>query len=203
MSTSSTRTTLRRVALAAAPAAVLALSLSACAPHHITSMDSPTPASSHLATESASASASASAEAGTESSSAPASSESAAADAGVFSTTKPVTYTVKTLTVNGSDVATGSVHAVAISGDAASDAGATITPLGDCSGSLFSAKGTATQVTASAAVAGQTDKCSSAADAKVATDLGTVLKGKLKVTEQGNDVLLTGKNGSLQLQITQ
>lgn len=201
MSTSSTRTTLRRVALAAAPAAVLALSLSACAPHHIASMDSPTPASSHLATESASASASS--EAGTESSSAPASSESAAADAGVFSTTKPVTYTVKTLTVNGSDVATGSVRAVAISGDAASDAGATITPLGDCSGSLFSAKGTATQVTASAAVAGQTDKCTSAADAKVATDLGTVLKGKLKVTEQGNNVLLTGKNGSLQLQITQ
>jgi len=197
MSTSSTRTTLRRVALAAAPAAVLALSLSACAPHHITSMDSPTPASSHLATESASD------EAGTESSSAPASSESAAADAGVFSTTKPMTYTVKTLTVNGSDVATGSVRAIAISGDAASDAGATITPLGDCSGSLFSAKGTATQVTASAAVAGQSDKCTSAADAKVATDLASVLKGKLKVTEQGNDVLLTGKNGSLQLQITQ
>lgn len=195
MSSSSSRTPLRRAALLAAPLAVLALSLTACGPKHITSMDSPTPSGSQTASPSSEQSGESSS---SSSSSASASSEAPKATS-VFKSSDPVTYELSSLTIDGESVDPASITALAIAGDASSDTGATLTPIGVCTGAMYTVTGKGSTLTSTAGTTASVEKCVKTKDEKAADELSSVLEGKFEVAVSGNDVTLTGGAGSVQL----
>jgi len=185
---SNAKTSLRRAALVAAPLAVAALALSACSPDHITTMDSPTPQGSNLATPYSAA----------PSSSAPA--ESPAADASsLFSAKAAVDYTVSSVTVDGTSLDLGAFSDVSIFGDASGADGAQLTTIGLCDGSVYTVTGKGTSVTSTAGDSWSTDKCGTPEGEAVATKVHSVLEGKLSVAATADGFSLTGDKGEIVL----
>lgn len=191
MSTNTLKSPVRRLALVAAPLAVAALALTACNPTHITSLGSPTPEGSHLATPYVE-----------ESHAAPSSSASASASDGATSFFKPsgtVQYTVTTLTVSGSTVATEDFTDVRVSGDASSADGALLSTLGLCSGVDFVVTKAGAEFASDGSETSNLDKCGTAARTAIAQGVNSVLQGKITVVENGDEVTIKGGKGSLVL----
>jgi hypothetical protein len=204
----------RTAAVVAAPLAVLALSLTAGAPDHITSMDSPTPKSSETAHAKAteegnepqetSGSETLSPEPGEESETgaAPTSEAAAPADAASFLKADNASYKVSKISLAGSPVDPGVFTGVQVSGDAASDDGALLTTVGLCAGTTYTVtKSGQDAYSFDSAGSANLDKCSDPAEAKVAKDLDKILGGDVQVSVDGNSVQLTGQDGTLALAV--
>lgn len=193
MSTNTLKSPARRLALVAAPLAVAALALTACNPTHITTMDSPTPEGSHLATPYVEEPTH---EASPEAS---ASSDSAASTSSFFKADASTNYTVASLTVDGATVDPAAFASVSVFGDAASEAGAQLMTIGLCSGATFTVTGKDSSFASDAGTSGATDKCGTAAGVALANQVNGVLQGKITVVENGDEVTIKGGKGSLVL----
>lgn len=174
----------RNAALLAAPLTVLALSLSACSPKHVTSLDSPTPKASDTAAPAAQ----------DEKQEAPQESSAPETDDAVDLSE----YKVESLTVEGNEVDTRDFIGVSVSGDASDEDGAQLTTIGLCSGAVYTVTGT-DEYSSDAEGSANEDKCADPADAKVAEQLDKVLGGTIEVEESGDDVTITGESGELAL----
>jgi hypothetical protein len=186
----------RTAAVVAAPLAVLALSLTACAPDHITSMDSPTPKSSETAHAKAT-------EEGNEPQETSGSETlSPEPDAASFLKADNASYKVSKISLAGSPVDPGVFTGVQVSGDAASDDGALLTTVGLCAGTTYTVtKSGQDAYSFDSAGSANLDKCSDPAEAKVAKDLDKILGGDVQVSVDGNSVQLTGQDGTLALAV--
>ncbi len=187
MSSFSRMTPVRRAALLAAPLAVAAVALSACNPTHVTSIDSPTPSGSALATPY------------TAHESEAASEPAAPVDAASFFSSETVAeYTLSSVTVDGATVEPGSFKGVSMFGQAA-DGSAMLTTIGLCDGSVYALNGKGATVASTAGEAWSTDKCGDPADEAVAVKVHSILEGKLTASAAGEEITLKGAKGSLVL----
>ncbi|MDR2254685.1 MAG: hypothetical protein LBE25_01570 [Arthrobacter sp.] len=191
MSSFSRMTPLRRAAMVAAPLAVAAVALSACSPTHVTEINSPTPAGSSLATPYTP-------QASEPAASATASATASADAASFFSASTATKYTVESITVGGATVDPGVFTAVSMFGDAA-DGSATLTTIGLCDGSVYSLDGKGATVTSTAGETWSTDKCGDPAGEAVATQVHSILEGKVTATSADGTITLKGGKGSLAL----
>ncbi|MGO3151355.1 MAG: hypothetical protein ACTIJJ_01860 [Galactobacter sp.] len=207
MSNFATARRVRTAAIIAAPLTVLALGLSACAPKHITTMDSPTPKASDTAHASAAAEehAEESEETGETSGSetlAPEPSEAAApTDAASFLKAEDATYEVTSFTLDGAKVDPGTFTGVSVSGDATSDDGALVTTIGLCAGTVYTVTTSGSGYTFDEAGSSNLDKCADDDAATVAQSLDDALSGDVDVTVNGNKVTLAGAQGELVLTV--
>ncbi|MGO3088247.1 MAG: hypothetical protein ACTII7_01025 [Galactobacter sp.] len=212
MSNFSTARRVRTAAFIAAPLTVLALGLSACAPKHITTMDSPTPKSSDTAHASAAAEEHAEeSEAATDEptkasdvseSAEPTATQAAPSNAAAFLKAEDATYEVSALTVSGASVDPGAFSGVTVSGDAAGDEGALVTTVGLCAGTTYTVTASESgSYTFDEAGSANLDKCADTDAAAVATGLDKALSGDVAVTVEGNKVALAGDEGELVLTV--
>lgn len=195
-----TRPSLRRGLAVAAPLALVALGLTACNPDHITTMDSPTPSGSSLASTYTPSASSIPAETSASSSSEAPSSSAPSVDAkNVFTAPTPVKYSVQSLTVGTNPVKTGGFSALNVFGDAATKDGAQLISVGLCTGAVYTVTAIDGGYSADAGKTADTDKCATAGEANVATQLDKVLQGKFTVAVAHDEVTLKSSQGELVL----
>lgn len=213
------RPSLRRGLAVVAPLALVALGLTACNPDHITSMDSPTPSGSNLAStyapaphssesehasESASESGHAS-ESGQPSESAgghAAETSDSAADASILKSKSSVTYSVDSIEIKGKPVQAGTFRGLSVMGDPATPEGTQLTTIGLCSGAVFTVTGKSDKLTVELPEGTTTSKCGTSAGAVAAGQIHQAFTGKVTESTEGNKTTLKTADATLTLTAT-
>lgn len=201
------RPSLRRGLAVVAPLALVALGLTACNPDHITSMDSPTPSGSNLASTYAPAphSSGAASESGHATESGAASESTAghaATDTSFFKVKTMATYAVESIVVKGQPVDASTFRGLSVVGDASSEEGAQLTTVGLCSGAVFTITGKSEKYSLALPEGTTTSKCGVAADATNAEKIHKALTGKVTAKTEGNKTTLKTADATLTLTVS-